>query len=90
MADDFYSYPYPDHPAYSPPPDYTSPNPIDYTSATPSTPFTDPGVSSMGAPRVTPFAAHMLGDTAYGFLQSFLAWFNAIRPAHDEEKDRRA
>jgi len=71
--DDFYSYPYAEHPSYSPPPDFTTPGASDWWSATPSSP-----VASSGW---TPFGAQMLGDTAYSFLHSFMAWFQAVRRA---------
>jgi hypothetical protein len=80
MLDDRYSYPYAQHPAYSPLPDYTSPQPTDWTAATPGTPLMPPGW--------TPFGAQLLGDTAYSFLQSFVAWVNAIRPALGEGRSR--
>jgi hypothetical protein len=71
MLDDLYTYPYPEHPSYSPPPDYHSPGASDWSSATPD----------VGAPPTgwRPFGAHMFGDTAYAFLQSFVAWFQAVR-----------
>jgi hypothetical protein len=77
IMDDMYSYPHDQHPSFSPPPDYTSPNPTDWTSATPSAPMTPP--------NWTPFGAQRFGDTAYAFLQSFVAWFHAIRPGLGEE-----
>jgi hypothetical protein len=71
MMDDQYSYPYAEHPSYSPPPDYSSPGQIDWTSATPDSPVAPSGWR--------PFGATILGDTGYNFLQSFVAWFNAVR-----------
>jgi hypothetical protein len=69
--DDQYSYPYAEHPSYSPPPDYHSPGSIDYRSETPESP--------MPAPVQQPFGATIFGDTGWNFLQSFIAWFNAVR-----------
>jgi hypothetical protein len=70
MMDDFYTYPCPQHPSDSPPPDYSSPGASDWWSATPA---------ASGHSGFTPFGAQMLGDTAYSFLQSFVAWFQAVR-----------
>lgn len=71
MMDDLYSYPYAEHPSYSPPPDYMSPGSSDWSSATPASPTSPTGWM--------PFGAQLLGDTAYSFLQSFVAWFQAVR-----------
>jgi hypothetical protein len=87
MMDDMYSYPHDQHPSFSPPPDYTSPNPTDWSSATPGTPWPSTMLSAPTTPpNWTPFGAQLFGDTAYAFLQSFVAWFNAIRPGLGEEK----
>lgn len=71
MMDDQYSLPYSAHPAYSAPPDYTTPGASDWSSNTPETP--------MAPSAWRPFGAQFLGDTGYHFLQSFIAWFNAVR-----------
>jgi hypothetical protein len=71
MMDDLYSYPYAEHPSYSPPPDYSSPMAGDWSSATPEAP-----VHPLGW---RPFGAHLVGDTAYAFLTSFVAWLRAVR-----------
>jgi hypothetical protein len=72
MMDDQYSYPYAEHPSYSPPPDYTGVNPIDYSSATPDIP-------PMAPSTWQPLGAAMFGDTLNSFLTSFISWFNAVR-----------
>lgn len=69
--DDFYSYPYAEHPSYSPPPDDTTPGAMDDASAAPESPASPTGWR--------PFGATLFGDTAYAFLQSFVAWFQAVR-----------
>jgi hypothetical protein len=69
MMDDMYSYPYAEHPSYSPPPDSSLPGQTDWSSATPD----------MAPSAWRPFGAQMLGDTGYHFLQRVIAWFNAVR-----------
>jgi hypothetical protein len=70
--DDQFSYPYAEHPSYSPPPDYASPGAMDYRSETPDLP-------PMAPSTYQPFGAAMFGDTVNSFLNSFIAWFNAVR-----------